>query len=170
MGINEKLAAWVKSPAGQKKLRASQKAAARSGKQFGSGEDQKKLTTYYADRLMTILDHHITDAGYDFAEFLGVVDTRVAESGQFEVHINFDPEEISRPSLYEAGYPEGVYDIVALLNRGYRADDSVYGQWRGASVKSLPARDGLHFLEAAMEEFNTRYAGTATAILNEKYL
>lgn len=170
MGINEKLAAWAKSPEGQKKLQQAQKSAVRSGKQFGSGQDQQKLTAFYADRLMNILDRHITDAGYDFADYLGVVDTRVAESGQFEVHIDFDPEEIRRPSLYEAGYPEGVHDIVALLNRGYRADDSVYGQWRGAAVKSLPARDGLHFLEAAIEEFNTRYAGTATAILNEKYL
>ena len=170
MGIDEKLAAWAKSPEGQKKLRAAQKASARAGKQFGSGEDQKKLTAYYADRLMTILDRHITEAGYDFADYLGVVRTGVDESGRFEVHIDFDPEDIRRPSLYEAGYPEGVHDIVALLNRGYRADDSVYGQWRGASLKSLPTRDGLHFLEAAIEEFNTRYAGTATAILNEKYL
>ena len=170
MGINEKLAAWVKSPAGQKKLRASQRAAARSGKQFGSGESQKKLATHFADKLMDILASHITEAGYDFADYLGVVHAETNESGQLEVHINFDPEDIRRPSMYEAGYPEGVYDIVALMNRGYRADDHVYGQWRGASVKSVQARDGLHFLEAAIEEFNTRYAGTATAILNEKYL
>lgn len=170
MGINEKLEAWAKSPAGQKKLQAAQKKAVKAGKAFGSIQDQEKLAAYYGDRLISILDRHITAAGYEFADYLGVVRTGFDESsGQFEVHINFDPDEIRRPSLYEDGYSEGVYDIVALLNRGYRAEDHVYGQWHGAAVKSLQARDGLHFLEAAVDEFNQRYAGVATVVLNEKY-
>ena len=170
MGIKEKLQAWAASPEGQKKLLQAQKKAAKNGLAFGNQGDQEKLAAYYKNQLIDILRERISDAGFEFGDYLEMTYSGIDEdTGQLEIHNDFDPEKVHRPSLYPDKYPDGVSDIVDLMNRGYEADREAYGQWHGGAVRSLRQRDALMFLQAAVRDFNTRNAGKAEVILNEKY-
>lgn len=70
----------------------------------------------------------------------------------YAIDISF-ADGLGRPSLYPEGYPEGVRNIVALFNNGYTAKYHVEGEWRGQIFKSKLSRQGLHFMNAAVESF-----------------
>lgn len=98
-------------------------------------------------------------------------------------------DNLRRESLDDGinGYTgEGIDNIVALFNNGYHASDYVYGWWDGhqatastlfrsgsdikanyAWVRSQKDREGLHFIQQAVDDFNGNYGAeyhvTATA-------
>lgn len=79
--------------------------------------------------------------------------------GSYEVSIFFTGDK-HRESLYPNGYPEGVDNIVALLNNGFRigADKKqAFGMWHGQMTRGLRTREGLHFIQEAVFEFNNTY-------------
>lgn len=65
---------------------------------------------------------------------------------------------LHRASLDPVRYPEGVRNIAALLNNGYRAHGTVSGFWHGSWVQNLLQREGTHFMENSMQEFLLKYA------------
>lgn len=56
---------------------------------------------------------------------------------------------------YNSYYP---VNIVALFEKGYTASARVYGVWHGMMTASRTHRDGLGFIQSAVDEFNSRYA------------
>lgn len=88
-------------------------------------------------------------------------------SGHITISLGGD---LSRPSLDPSRY-YGIDNIVALFNSGYSARDYVFGEWHGKETQSLLQRPGLHFMEAAVNDFNSGYgpAHNATARLVGDY-
>lgn len=64
--------------------------------------------------------------------------------------------DLSRQSLDPGSY-YGIDNIVALFNNGYSARDYVFGEWHGRETASMIQRPGLHFLETAVDDFNSSY-------------
>lgn len=105
-------------------------------------------------------------------------------SGDYaKVDIRFD-DDLHRNSLYPEKYPEGVDNIIALFNNGYKADNYVYGVWQnhsataggrsdkeGAYIRSRLSRGGLSFMQRAVEDFNQSYGAkyNVTAVLNDRF-
>lgn len=83
------------------------------------------------------------------------------DDGSYSVEINFDGGR-HRDSLVPSLYPEGVDDIVVILNNGYPEDrhqmKTVSGIWHGKHTFSLPNRYGAHFIEDAVNVFMTTEA------------
>lgn len=76
--------------------------------------------------------------------------------GQLIIKIWF--ENTHRESLYDKGYPEGVDDIVMLLNNGVdHTMNPVFGEWHGKFTKSKTDITGYHFLEQAKNKFISEY-------------
>lgn len=172
MSLQGEIDKWAKSAEGKKKIEAERKRAMAAGQEFGqSGGRSNRSPSYYADRLTTMLDAEIKAAGFEFGDYLYKVDAGYNEmEKRYELHVNFKPEEIDRPSLIPEKYPDGAYDIVALMNKGYRAGGAVYGVDRhGVERWSLRERAGTHFIQKAVEKFNDRYGGMAQAQADEKY-
>lgn len=81
-----------------------------------------------------------------------------AKNGMSVIQIPFTFNgNLHRESLYPKGY-SGIDNIVALLNNGYAAKDTVYGQWKGNSIVSLQQRSGSGFIQNAVRQFLDRYA------------
>lgn len=102
------------------------------------------------------------------------------KSGKYVLYVRFD-DDLSRESLEnDLGY-EGVRNIVALFNNGYKAGDYVYGHWNNhkpqsgssfhewstdtdAFVRSRLERQGLGFIQQAVDTFNGNYGSMYQAI------
>lgn len=95
-----------------------------------------------------------------------------APDGSAIIYIRFGGD-LHRKSLYEDEY-DGVDNIVALLNNGYHANNYVYGSWDGHSpkgesvadvrttegsayIRSRKNREGLGFIQRAVQDFNSIY-------------
>lgn len=96
--------------------------------------------------------------------------------------------DLHRDSLYSEGY-DGVRNIIALLNNGYRAKDYVYGWWNNhtptgdsqyrsggfdaqdAWIRSRKDREGLNFIGQAIQDFNKNYGSdfNVTAVAGDDY-
>lgn len=69
-----------------------------------------------------------------------------------------------RESLDPASYSEGIDNIIALLNNGYKANGAVFGDWtdhEGIEHEdqwSVRTRGGAHFVEQAVMDFMGNYA------------
>lgn len=171
MSIQTEIDKWLASPAGKKKVEAVLGTGKESG--YGArraGTDGGDSSNYYAQRLIEILDAEISEAGFRFGEYLYWIDEGYnSVSRQRELFVNFKAEEISRPSLAPALYRDGAYDIVALMNHGYRAGGSVHGEWHGKDTWSLRERKGAFFIQSAIAKFNAKYSGAAHADYCDKY-
>lgn len=114
--------------------------------------------------------------------------------GTSEIYIYFG-DDLHRDSLYSDGY-DGVDNIIAVLNNGYHAKDYVYGYWdnhaptgeassdyrnwgnflEGRSaytyIRSMKDREGLHFIQQAVQDFNGNYGSdyNVTAIAGDDYI
>lgn len=82
--------------------------------------------------------------------------------GSYTLEFSFTAD-LSRPSLEPYKYG-GVDNIVAIFNNGYPADKgkqeaikNVWGYWHGAYIHALGYRQGLHFMQAAVNDFNANY-------------
>lgn len=88
------------------------------------------------------------------------------------IDINFSGD-LFRASLVPGKY-DGVDNIVALLNNGYDTGGKhVYGMWHGKPYRSLTYRNGAHFIQEAVDEFNRLYAseyGVIEINVSNKYI
>lgn len=68
---------------------------------------------------------------------------------------------LHRDSLAPDEY-DGIDNIAALLNKGYTANQPVYGVWMGHSgsfnIASLPQRSGAQFIQNAVRNYMENYA------------
>ena len=106
--------------------------------------------------------------------------------GSASIYIYFG-DDLHRDSLYPEEY-DGVRNIVALLNNGYHARDYVYGWWDNHSptgdsiyrsglnassawIRSRKDREGLHFIQQAINDFNGNYGAdfNVTAVAGDEY-
>lgn len=106
--------------------------------------------------------------------------------GSSVIYVYFG-DDLHRDSLYSDGY-DGIKNIVALLNNGYHAKNYVYGSWDGHSpsgesvldgrsistsayIRSRKDREGLHFIEQSIQDFNGNYGSTynVTAVAGDDY-
>lgn len=84
-------------------------------------------------------------------------------------------EDLHRDSLVPDKY-DGIDNIAALLNSGYKAGNAVYGIWSGHNsdqpITSLTRREGAHFIESAIRNFMANYAAEYGVIeigINDAY-
>ena len=82
--------------------------------------------------------------------------------GSFLIEINFT-DDLSRESLEPHRYG-GVQNIIAIFNNGYPLDESraeaishVSGWWHGKYTNALGSRQGLYFIQDAVNDFNLNY-------------
>lgn len=178
MSLEQALTKWAQSAAGQQKIRKEQMVAYRAGKSFGAGSGMS--AQFYADAMIEILNRHIAAAGFTYGKYLDWVDVGYNSGiGQFEVHVNFeDNGALERPSWYPQPGKEEIDNIAALMNTGYEADGYVYTTIDGQRVRSAikrphdhetNLRPGSYFMQAAVAEFNARFAGQAVADLSGEY-
>lgn len=71
-------------------------------------------------------------------------------------------DQNARTSLVPERY-EGIDDMAALFNKGYTAGHQVFGIWHGQRVGSRVARQGLHFVEQTISDFNGNYGSEYNA-------
>ena len=101
-------------------------------------------------------------------------------TGKYVLYVRFD-DDLSREALENDLSYEGVRNIVALFNNGYKAGDYVYGYWNNhklqsgssfhlwstdtdAFVRSRLERQGLGFIQQAVDTFNGNYGSMYQAI------
>lgn len=79
---------------------------------------------------------------------------------------------LHRDSVYKEGYPEGVENIIALLNAGYHADNYVIGNWHRKQIRTVKDRTGAHFIDNAVRVFMDGYAtqyNVVDILINDQY-
>lgn len=106
--------------------------------------------------------------------------------GSSVIYVYFE-DDLHRNSLCPEDY-NGVDNIIALLNNGYHAKNYVYGSWDGhhsvgesvldgrsigssAYIRSRKDREGLHFIQQAIQDFNGNYGTdfSVTAVAGDDY-
>ena len=159
-----------------------------SGGTLGNGKALKPISQA-GEKFIEVLKSKIQEhAGSDYSSGeLGdtavsaarnlTASTPYQDGNVFIIDINFEGN-LYRSSLAPDKYG-GVDNIVALLNNGYDAGKYVYGIWKGheglyteETIRSLPHRAGAHFIQEAVEEFNSTYGaeyGVMKIIISDKY-
>ena len=179
MSIEDALQKWAKSQTGKGSIQKAKFLALKQGKAFGDMKLQSSQEIdIYVSEAKRILRDFIDDASvlgrvdYNFADYLLEVNKTWDENlGCWIIDLQFDPDKIQRDSLDPEHFPEGVYDIVALLNHGYQANGHVYGYWEpaGKRIRSLDARHGSFFIQNGATYFNEKFRGEASMEWNKKY-
>lgn len=79
---------------------------------------------------------------------------------KYQIEVWFS-DDLHRDSLAPDEY-DGIDNIAALLNKGYTANQPVYGVWMGHSgsfnIASLPQRSGAQFIQSAIRNYMANYA------------
>jgi len=143
-----------------------------------------------ADELIEIIRSSLPASIRDVGSSITRGPVTMNSNGTFEIQIHFDPSAIRRSSLYEKKYPQGVDNIVALLNNGTDASGSVYGPWAGHEditgasggmwkmhedddgnviMKSRPKREALLFIQKSVIEFLTKNKGNVSVVIGSDY-
>lgn len=167
MSLESELARWAKSAAGKAQLKEGQKSILKNG---GSGFGDTKSSEFYAEVFLKILRAEIALDGFTYGDYLRWTNVKYNDAtAQYEIHVNFNNDILHRDSLYSERY-DGVDNIVALMNKGYSAKNYVYGTMPdGRRGRSLKYRQGAHFMQSAVEHFNTQYGPYAIAELSDEY-
>lgn len=194
MSISSKLNAWTKSPHGQAKMQAKLDEYVKDGvKKTAAGDDviNERRIHEAAAKLISVLRSTAESYGLPASvmrHFDGLSCSKIytMPDGEMCVYIYFGGD-LHRDSLYSDGYG-GVRNIVAVLNNGYHASNYVYGDWDGHSptgesvfdgrsidssayIRSRKDREGLHFIQQAIQDFNGNYGSdyNATAVAGDEY-
>lgn len=168
--ILDKIYAWERSDKGQKKVQSTVKRYIKNNIQktdAGSRVITNRDIRIASDKLIkTIRDTAIgCSLPPSVAEHFSSLKTgriQFTEDGSFIIEINFT-DDLTRKSLQPETY-SGVRNIIAIFNNGYPADMSrseaishVTGYWHGRETSALGARQGLYFLQDAVNDFNLNY-------------
>lgn len=174
--ILDKAKAYTKSAEFQKKIEAKIDEVVLTG--GGKGLDGKAITiggaSMAAAKFIEVLQNEIRDleASSGFAEGkLGHTAVSALEKlehgsprkigkNKYQIEVWFS-ENLHRDSLAPDEY-DGIDNIAALLNKGYTANQPVYGVWMGHSgnfnIASLSQRSGAQFIQNAVRNYMANYA------------
>lgn len=176
MSLESELARWAKSAAGKEKLKEAALGHGGSGGGYSRsrlpvGGGGNRPPSFYAEEFIRILSNKMSLAGFEYGDYLYWTDIGYDEATeQYEIHVNFKPEEVERPSLYPSKYPDGIGHIAALMNTGYSAKDYVYGTMPdGRRGRSLISREGSWFMQAAVKEFMQMYGAGITVEVDDVF-
>lgn len=194
MSISSKLNAWANSPRGQAKIQAKLQEYAKNGvTKTAAGDSVVNERKIYeaAAKLISVLQSTARSNGLPASvmrhfDSLQCSKICIMPDGTSEIYIYFG-DDLHRDSLYSDGY-DGVHNIIAVLNNGYHASNYVYGDWdnhaptgesrfdgrsidSSAYIRSRKDREGLHFIQQAIIDFNGNYGSdfNATAIAGDEY-
>ena len=132
--------------------------------------DMKRKAEEYGREMKEILRNEVRDIVSERSgkSFLDYIDFNVEnKNNSWIVNVSFNESEVHRKSLWDEGYPNGVY-LTDIYNNGMNAKDIVYGEWYGKWIKSNPHRDALHFIQNAVAKFNITHKNVK-AVYDEKY-
>lgn len=168
--ILDKIYEWERSDKGQKKIQSTVNKYVRSNvsrTKDGSRVITEREMKQAARKLVqTIRDTaHSCDLPTSvLAHFdsLKIGKLQRQSDGSYIIEINFT-DDLTRESLEPARYG-GVRNIIAIFNNGYPADrgrseaiSHVSGWWHGEYTTALGYRQGLYFLQDAVNDFNLNY-------------
>ena len=168
--ILDKIYAWERSDKGQKKVQGTVKRYIKNNTQktdAGSRVITNRDIRIASDKLIQTIKDTATGCALpsSVAEHFSSLKTgriQFAEDGSFIIEINFT-DDLTRKSLQPETY-SGVRNIIAIFNNGYPADMSrseaishVTGYWHGRETSALGVRQGLYFLQDAVNDFNLNY-------------
>lgn len=139
MSIESKIHAFLQSSAGQKLMsdtiagyRASGKTKTAGGSKLVTEKDIRQIASELADEIR----RQAASAGVPASvlEDMTMAMTASTDSNEdkYEAELYFTGD-LHRNSLYEEGYPDGLFNVVALFNNGYVTSHDVYGWWDGHS-------------------------------------
>lgn len=120
MSIESKLSAWGKSKHFQAKVTTWRSYGGSGGEGSASyGVKTKRIATKKASEI----ERHLVDwiclrlpnIPRDMFEVIGPI---VDKSGNCSFELFFKSSAVGRPSLYRAGYPDGLENVIALISHG----------------------------------------------------
>lgn len=166
--ILKKVEAWEKSDAGQKRMNTTIDKYIKTGvKTTQAGDSVLTLSRMkeMADILIRILVKSASGLPASVAEHFSSLKSsppKRLSDGSYSIEISFTAD-LTRASLQPYDY-EGARNIIAIFNNGYpqsagraEAISQVSGFWHGEYVHARGSREGLHFMQAAENEFNSTY-------------
>lgn len=188
-----KAEAWSRTAKGQKRMKEVISRYRKEGQETtsaGSRLDSRLMLIEAADKMMLVLRRAAEDANLPASvmkhfDSMTYGEPIALSDGTYVLGIYFT-DDLHRNSL-ENDYTdyEGIDNIIALFNNGADAENYVYGWWDGhrpsgeaiarsvngaedyAWVRSKKNREGLHFIQQAVADFNGNYGSqynvTATA-------
>ncbi len=155
---------WAKSSAGKTKIKSIIQEHQRTGKPLEGGgtiitpEQVAAMAQDLISMIQSRLPWSLAKVGATLTSSAPIAHA----DGSYEVSISFYSDALFRESLerLDGGFQyDGISNIVALFNNGYKASRSVYGLWRskGIEVYSVTHRPHLGFMQEAVAEFNAKY-------------
>lgn len=168
--VLDKLYAWERSDKGQQKIQSTVNKYVRNNvrkTQAGSRVLTERDMKEAANKLVqTIRDTALgCDLPASVAAHFGSLkagNLQRQPDGSYIIEINFT-DDLSRESLQPEKY-DGVRNIIAIFNNGYPSNRSrseaisyVTGWWHGKETRALEFRQGLYFMQDAVNDFNLNY-------------
>ena len=194
--IQQKVENWSRFSEGKRRIKEVINKYEKEGRQTtqaGSRLQHSEASIYEAaDKMISVLRNAARDAELPnsvLAHFDSLDHSSIIKmpGGSSVVYIYFT-DDLHRPSLdNDLGY-EGINNIIALFNNGAHAESYIYGWWDGHTatgealfrssgvnnstwVRSQKDREGLHFIQQAVSDFNGNYGSiyNATAVAGGDY-
>nr|DAI72209.1 MAG TPA: hypothetical protein [Bacteriophage sp.] len=166
--ILKKAQTYIESARGQKQMKSTIEKYIRSGvttTQAGSYVPTIDVMNEMSEAFIRILHKHAASLPSSVAAHFGSLRStppKKTSDGSYIVEISF-ADDLSRASLQPYDY-SGAHNIVAIFNNGYpqssgraEAISHVSGFWHGEYVHARGSREGLHFMQDAVDEFNGIY-------------
>lgn len=182
-GVMSKLKSYVSSPAGRSRIDSKLKSyrngsdpyVNKTGKTYGGDiiiTEGEMIAA--ANELISMVRTAAASAGLpasvmSHVESLYMTPPVINEDGSAIINIIMG-DSPHRESLAPESYA-GINNIVALFNNGYSAGARVYGEWHGRRVGSRQSREGLSFMQSAVEAFQSQYGSKygVTVMLSSEY-
>lgn len=173
--IGRKVFDWSTSQRGQSKMRATVKDYIRKDKRVtdaGSEVLTRAAMEELGSELVRMIMWSASASGLPASVQNNVNSlqrgaVKMYADGSMSCELTFT-DDLSRPSLepewsykgestIRGGY-SGVKNIIAIFNNGYEgANPHVWGIWHGEIWHAKASREGLHFIEEAIREFESKY-------------
>lgn len=175
MSIADQLKKLEKDPAFQKKVAAARVAARKAGKPFGQssvGVSDEAEARMRVDQILAQIHSAITTVlPHMPRDMFQIINAGVTASGEYRFVIFFKPEMVHRESLYRAGYPDGLGNIVALYSHGSEPiKNPVWNNERHIFIPSGWHKEPDPFLTNAVSAINAQMNKDGVrVILDAKY-
>ena len=182
--INSKLNAYAKSSVGkacmaetiQNYIRDENWSVTRSGKtQAGDRIITQQEMRDVARELIFYIKQFAADCDLPASvmEHIESFDISTASESEGFYYVGISMEDNPKRESVQPEKYDGVHNIVALFNTGYSASGRIYGYWRTADAEiwTLKNREGLNFMQRAIDRFNSTYAEeyNVTVFLSSEY-
>ena len=136
-------------------------------------------------RMKDILQEEISKVIKSFDKEGIIVNSPIQTTNEdYLVEIDFTDQSLRRESLWydtereDGRTGEGVYDIIGLFTKGYKASNFAYGWWDKHDTNSIvrthqlsngnPGLESHDFIERAMNRFNSEYANKGVTVAYTK--